>query len=84
MFDVATADLIYDPNEVGADLVAACLVSQSPRADDPSFDPKPGDVLMATDVDDEILSARVVRREGNLIWIQLDIPGLLTTTTPGL
>lgn len=80
---MTAADLIYDPNEVGADLVAACLVSQSPRAYDPSFDPKPGDVLVATDVDDEIVRARVVRRVGNLIWIQLDIPGLLTVTAPG-
>ena len=48
---MTAADLIYDPNEVGADLVAACLVSHSPRAGDPSFDPEPDDVRVATDVD---------------------------------
>jgi hypothetical protein len=77
MVGMIAADLIYDPNEVGADLVAVCLLSQSPRADDPAFDPNPGDVLTATDVDGEDLRARVVRRDGNLVWVQLDIPGLM-------
>ncbi len=78
--DVMTvADLIYDPNDVGADLVVVCLVSQSPRADDPAFDPQPSDVLTATDIDGEDMRARVVRRDGNLVWIQLDVPGLMTT-----
>jgi len=78
MKTVTAADLIYDPNDVGPDLVVACLVSQSPRAEDPSFDPRPGDILTATDVDGEDLRARLVRRDGNLIWVQLDISGMMS------
>ncbi|MFT4010753.1 MAG: hypothetical protein QM655_12020 [Nocardioidaceae bacterium] len=78
---VSAADLIYDPTEVGPDLVAACLVSQSPRATDPSFDPRPNDILTVTDADGEDLRARVVRRDGNVIWVQLDVPGLMTAPT---
>jgi hypothetical protein len=76
--DLMTAvDLSYDPTEVGSDLVVGCLVSQSPRAGDPGFDPRPGDIVSATDVDGEALQARVVRRDADLIWIRLDVSGLL-------
>jgi len=83
MRGMATADLIYDPNDVGADLVVPCLVSHSPRATESSFDPQPGDLLLATDADEEAVPARVIHREGNLIWIQLEIPGLVTAAAPG-
>lgn len=77
--DVMTmADLIYDPNEVGADLVVTCLISQSPRASDNSFDPQPSDMLLVTDADGEDLRARVVRRDGNRVSVQLIVPELLT------
>lgn len=78
MVTMRHVDLIYDPNEVGSDLVVACLISQSPRAEDDSFDPRPGDVLLATDDDGEDFHGRVVRRQGNVVWIQLDLPGLLS------
>lgn len=52
---MTTADLIYDPNEAGADLVVTCLMSQSPRADDSTFDPQPRDVLLVTDADNDDL-----------------------------
>lgn len=77
---MTAADLIYDPNEVGGDLVVACLISQGPRADDPSFDPRAGDALVATDVDGEDLRASVVRRDGDKVWIRLDVPELADVT----
>ncbi len=76
---MTTADLIYDPNEAGADLVVTCLISQGPRADDSTFDPQPSDVLLVTDADNEDLPARVVRRDGNRVSVQLIVPELLTT-----
>ena len=82
MKSVKTVDLLYDPNEVGADLVVACLISQGPRVDDPTFDPQPGDVLLATDDDGEDLQGQVVRRAGNLVWLRLNVPGLTNASTP--
>lgn len=76
---MTSVDLIYDPNEVGADLVVTCLISQSPRATDGTFDPQPSDLLLVTDADGEDLRARVVRRDGNQVSVQLIVPELLTT-----
>ncbi|MFT4293823.1 MAG: hypothetical protein QM582_00220 [Micropruina sp.] len=75
---MSTADLIYDPNEVGADLVVTCLISQSPRATDTTFEPQPSDILLVTDADGEDLRARVVRRDGNQVSVQLIVPELLS------
>ncbi len=75
---VTTADLLYDPNEVGSDLVVLCWISQGPRADDAGFDPLPGDPVRVTDADGEDLTARVVRRDDNRVWVRLDVPGLLS------
>jgi hypothetical protein len=67
-------DLLYDPNDVGGDLVVECWISQSPRADDSSFDPRPGDWVMAGDEEEAPLRARVVRRDGDRVWLQLELP----------
>lgn len=72
------ADLVYDPNEVGPDCVVECWVSQGPRATDTDFDPQPGNLVTLIDEDAEILRGRVVRRDGNVVWVQVEIPGLLT------
>ena len=71
-----SADLIYDPTEVGADLVVLCWISQGPRSEDGSFDPQPSDVVSVTDADGEDLWARVIRRDGNRVWVQLAGPGI--------
>ena len=68
----------YDPNEVGSELVVTCLISLSPRAGDSTFDPQPSDMLLVTDVDGEDLWARVVRRDGNQVSVQLIVPELHT------
>jgi len=69
----ATWDLSFDPNDVGNDLVVECWVSQSPRANDVTFDPQPGDWLTVGDDDEAPLNARVTRRDGNRVWVQVDI-----------
>jgi len=74
----APADLVFDPNDVGPDCVVECWISQGPRAADSTFDPQPGDRLTVVDEDAEILNARVVSREGNRVWVQVEIPGLLS------
>lgn len=76
---MTTAELIYDPNEAGADLVVTCLISQGPRANDGTFDPQPSDVLLVTDADNDDLPTRVVRRDGNGVSVRLIVPELLTT-----
>ena len=68
-------DLTYDPNEVGPDLVVECWLPRGPRtAVDPTFDPKPGDSVLVGDDEEPPLSARVVRRDGGRIWVQVQLP----------
>jgi hypothetical protein len=69
-------DLWFDPNAVGADLVVECWISHGPRAEDPSFDPQPGDWLLAGDEGESPVKARVTRREGNRVWLQLGVPSV--------
>ncbi len=71
--DEVPYDLLFDANDVGSDSVVECLISQGPRADDPSFDPEPGDWLIAGDDEGPPVRARVVQREGNRIAVQLDL-----------
>jgi len=66
-------DLRYDPNEVGSDLVVECWISHGPRADDDSFDPQAADILTVGDDEEPPLRARVLRRDGNRVWVQLDL-----------
>ncbi len=69
-------DLWYDATSVGADLVVETWISHGPRADDPTFDPHPGDWLLVGDDDEPPCRARVIRRDRNQVWTQLEI-GLL-------
>lgn len=69
-------DLSFDPNDVGPDLVVECWISHGPRADDDAFDPQPGDVLTAGDNEGDPLKGRVVRRDGNRVWLQLEFPAV--------
>ena len=70
-------DLWYDATCVGADLVVETWISHGPRADDTAFDPKPGDWLLVGDDEEPPCRGRVIRREGNRVWTQLDL-GLLS------
>ena len=70
----ASFDLSYDPNEVGGDMVVECWIRHGPRADDATFDPQPGDWVMAGDDEVPPRRARVVRRQGDRVWIQFDLP----------
>lgn len=66
-------DLWYDATAVGSDLVAACWISHGPRAVDPSFDPQPGDHVLVGDDEEPPLRARVIRRQGNRVDVQIDL-----------
>lgn len=79
--ELADYDLWYDANGVGGDLVVETWISHGPRADDPSFDPQPGDWLTIGDDEEPPLRARVVRRDTNLVWVQLDLSHILTDAT---
>jgi len=75
MTDVETKsyDLAFDANDVGSDSVVECWISQGPRAGDPAFDPQPGDDVTAGDDEGAPLPGRVIRREANRVWVQLDL-----------
>ena len=66
-------DLGFDATSVGADLVVETWISHGPRADDASFNPQPGDWLLVGDDDEPPYRARVIRRDGNRVWTQLEL-----------
>jgi hypothetical protein len=66
-------DLRYDPNEVGGDLVVECWISHGPRAEDPDFDPQASDTVLLWDEEEPPVRGRVVRRDGNRVWVQIDL-----------
>ena len=66
-------DLWYDANSVGADLVVETWISHGPRADDASFNPQSGDWLLVGDDDEPPYRARVIRRDANRVWTQLEL-----------
>jgi hypothetical protein len=65
-----TYDLWYDATSVGADLVVQ-LDLHGPRVDDPGFDPQPGDQVTVGDDEEPPLRARVIRREADLVTVQV-------------
>lgn len=75
MRDVTTGayDLWYDANSVGADLVVLCWISHGPRYDDAQFDPRPGSVVMIGDDEEPPLRARVIRRDGDRVAVQVQM-----------
>ena len=72
---IETFDLEYDPNEVGGDMVVECWISHGPRAGDATFDPQPGDWISVGDGEEPVRQARVVRRDGNRVRVQMNLPG---------
>ena len=66
-------DLVYDANEVGGDLVVECWISHGPRSADATFDPQAGDWVTVGDDEEPPLRARVTRREGNRVWVQVKL-----------
>ena len=70
----AAFDLWYDANTVGADLVTVCWISHGPRAGDHSFDPSPGDVVLIGDNEEAPLRARIIRRNGDEVDVQVELP----------
>lgn len=68
-----TYDLWYDATTVDGQLAVACWISHGPRADDPGFDPQPGDMVVVGDDEEAPLSARVVSRDGDRVIVQVAI-----------
>ena len=75
-------DLWYDATSVGADLVVETWISHGPRADDASFNPQPGDWLLVGDDDEPPYRSRVIRRDANRVWAQLEL-GLVEQIAAG-
>jgi hypothetical protein len=73
----ARADLIYDPNDVGPDCVVRCRISSGPRRHDPAFNPQIGDQVVLVDDDGEVLQGRVTDRDGDRVWVQVELPRLV-------
>ena len=67
-------DLRYDPNDVGGNLIVECWLSHSPRAHDQNLHLQPADVVMVGDDEEAPLLARVVHRQDNRVWVQLQLP----------
>lgn len=74
MDEMHEADLYFDPNEVDGALVVECWISHGPRASDQTFDPQAGDVVRVCDDEEPAAKARVVRRQGNRVWVQIVLP----------
>lgn len=72
------ADFMYDANEVGSDCVVRCRISSGPRSQDPAFNPQIGDRVVLVDDDGEVLRGRVTDRDGDRVWIQVELGGLLS------
>lgn len=71
--DSHSYDLWYDANAVGADLVVDCWISHSPRAGDDAFAPVAGDLVTVGDDEESPLAARVLRREGDRVRVQIQL-----------
>lgn len=69
----ADYDLWYDATSVGPDLVVECWISHGPRANDPTFDPQPGDEVSVGDDEEPPLRGRVVRRHGDRVAVRVRI-----------
>lgn len=78
--DPIAYDLWYDATCVGADLVVETWISHGPRNEDAEFDPQPSDWVLVGDDEEPPLRARVVRRDNNRVWVQLDL-GLVSSAT---
>lgn len=70
-------DLFFNPNDVDGSLVVECWISHGPRAADKDFDPQPGEILTVSDDEEKPEKARVVRRHGNRVWVQILLPAII-------
>ena len=67
------ADLMYDPNDVGPDCVVRCRISNGPRDKDAAFNPRIGDRVVLIDDDGVLLRGRVTDRDGDRVWVQVEL-----------
>jgi len=64
-----------DATSVNAELVVETWVSHGPLASDPAFDPRAGEWVVVGDDDEPPIGGRILRRDGNKVWVQLDPAG---------
>ena len=64
-------DLWYDAATVGRELQVTCWISHGPRSEDPTFQPRPGDVVVLGDDEEPPLTANVVSRDGDRLVVQV-------------
>lgn len=50
-----------------------CWISHGPRANDPDFVPVPGDWLVLGDGDGRPIRARVIKRQGDRVSVQIQL-----------
>jgi len=70
--DTVLYDLWFEPDFVAGDMVAECQIGHGPCADDSDFDPTPGGWLTVGDGDEAPLRARVIKRRGDRVSVQID------------
>jgi len=76
-------DLWYDATAVGRGLVVETWISHGPKSNDAAFDPQPGQWVLVGDDDEPACRARVIRRESDRVWVQLDL-GLVAQAPSGV
>ena len=64
-------DLTFDPDQLDDDLVTRCSLTTGPRADDPDFDPQPGDQVVVDDGADMPLPAIVIARDAETVTVRI-------------
>lgn len=75
-------DLWYDATAVDRELVVETWISHGPKADGPAFDPQPEQWVLVGDDDEPACRAQVIRRDGDRVWVQLDL-GLVAQAPSG-
>lgn len=76
---VSTAyNLWYDATSVDGHHGVTCWISHGPRADDLTFDPKPGDGVLVGDDGEEPCPARVVARDQDRVTLLVSIGDVST------
>ena len=64
-------DLVFDSDDVGADLVVRCRIDQAPRRGDPAFAPMAGDTVLVDDGAGLPLRARVLASDDGVVTVQI-------------
>lgn len=64
-------DLLFDVDALGGDMLVECRISAGPRSEDPTFDPRPDDLVRIDDGEERPLPAIVLRRNGDRVLVRV-------------